>query len=208
MDARRLVKRVALAAAQGAVLPVVVAFRAETRGADEHRLRTLFAGYSQALAMVPGLSGQLVRRAFYGAVLAECHPDTCIQWGTTFSTPDAVVSKGVYIGANCSIGRAVLNEHVTLGSNVHVLSGKNQHGIDDPDAPVQEQPGRFDQIRIGRNTWLGNGAIVLADVGDRCVVAAGAVVIDAVPDDSVVGGNPARILRRRDPVTKAWVRPS
>jgi acetyltransferase-like isoleucine patch superfamily enzyme len=33
-------------------------------------------------------------------------------------------------------------------------------------------------------------------------------VVDAVPDDSIVGGNPARIIRRRDPVTKAWVRPS
>lgn len=208
MDARRMVKMAALAAARGAVLPAVQAFRAEARGADEHRLRTLFAGYSQALAMVPGLTGQLVRRAFYGAVLAECHADSCIQWGTTFSTPDAVVSRGVYIGANCSIGRAVLAEHVTLGSNVHVLSGKNQHGFDDPDAPVQDQPGRYDQVRIGRNTWLGNGSLVLASVGERCVVAAGSVVVDPVPDDSVVGGNPARILRRRDPVSKAWVRPS
>ena len=127
MDARRLVKMVALAAARGAVLPVVLAFRAEIRGADEHRVRTLFSGYSQALAMVPGLTGQLVRRAFYGAVLAECHPDTCIQWGTTFSTPDAVISKGVYIGANCSIGRALLHDHVTLGSGVHVLSGWRFH---------------------------------------------------------------------------------
>ena len=208
MDARNLAKMVALAAARGAVLPVVLMFRAETRGADEHRRRTLFSGYSQALAMVPGLTGQLVRRVFYGAVLAECDAQSCIQWGTTFSTPDAVVSRGVYIGANCSIGRAVLHEHVTLGSNVHVLSGKNQHGTDDPDAPVQDQPGRFDQIRIGRNTWLGNGALVLADVGERCVVAAGSVVVDAVPDDSIVGGNPARIIRRRDPVTRQWVRPS
>ncbi|MBK6530680.1 MAG: acyltransferase [Deltaproteobacteria bacterium] len=208
MDARRLVKMVALAGARGAVMPLVLAFRAETRGVDEHRLRTLFAGYSQALAMVPGLTGQLVRRAFYGAVLTECHADSCIQWGTTFSTPDAVVSKGVYIGANCSVGRAVLEEHVTLGSNVHVLSGKNQHGFDDPDAPVQDQPGRYDQVRIGRNTWLGNGALVLADVGPGCVVASGSVVVEPVPENSVVGGNPARILRRRDPVSRAWVRPS
>lgn len=208
MDARRLVKMVALAGARGAVLPLVVAFRAETRGVDEHRLRTLFAGYSQALAMAPGLTGQLLRRAFYGAVLAECDAESCIQWGTTFSTPDAVVSRGVYIGANCSIGRAVLSEHVTLGSNVHVLSGKNQHGFDDPDAPVQDQPGRYDQVRIGKNTWLGNGSLVMANVGDRCVVAAGSVVVDVVPDDSVVGGNPARILRRRDPVSRTWVRPS
>ena len=208
MDARRLGKAMALAGARGIVTPVVLLFRAETRGADELRVRTLFAGYSQALAMVPGLTGQVLRRAFYGAVLRGCHADSCIQWGTTFSTPDAVVSRGVYVGANCSIGRVVLAEDVTLGSNVHVLSGRNQHGIADPDVPVQSQPGRFDLVRIGLNSWLGNGSIVLADVGDRCVVAAGSVVIDAVPDDSIVGGNPARIIRRRDPTTRAWVRPS
>lgn len=64
---------------------------------DEHRRRTLFAGDPQALAMVPGLTGQLVLGVLDGVVLTECHADSCIQWGTTFSTPDAVVSKGVYI---------------------------------------------------------------------------------------------------------------
>ena len=208
MSARSLGKAVALAAARGLVAPLVAMFRLESRGVDEARERTVFAGYTQALAMVPGLSGQVLRRAFYGAVLRECHPASCIQWGTTFATPDAVVAEGVYVGANCSLGRVVLAPHATLGSNVHVLSGRNQHGIDDPDVPVQDQPGRYDRVTVGRNAWLGNGSVVLADVGDGSVVAAGSVVIEPVPADCVVGGNPARVLRRRDPVTRAWVRPS
>ena len=61
------------------------------------------------------------------------------------------------------------------GEQAELRAQRNQHGFDDPDAPVQDQPGRYDQIRVGRNTWLGNGSLVMADVGDRCVVAAGDV---------------------------------
>lgn len=208
MDTTTLVKRALRAAARGAVSPLVAAYRVETALLPAERKVQVFQAYSQALAMVPGLSGQFVRRAFYGAVLAQCDPDSCIQWATIFSSPDARVGRGVYIGARCTIGRAMLADHVTIGSNVDILSGRNQHGFDDPDRPVQDQPGRFDAVHIGTNTWLGNGAIVMADVGARCVVAAGSVVVAPLPDDVIVGGNPAKILKRRDPVTKQWVKPS
>ncbi|MEZ4405493.1 MAG: hypothetical protein R3A52_03215 [Polyangiales bacterium] len=201
-------KRALNLAVRGAVGPLVLAYKAETSILRGERAVQVFQGYSQALALLPGLSGQFVRRAFYAAVVTECHEDSCIQWGTIFSNPDVTIARGVYIGARCTVGRAVLAPHVTIGSNVDILSGKNQHGFDDPDVPVQEQPGRYDRVHIGENTWLGNGAVIMADVGARCVVAAGAVVVDRVPDDSIVGGNPARVLKRRDPHTRQWVKPS
>lgn len=185
-----------------------MAYRAEAAIVPESRKVQVFQGYSQALAMVPGLVGQFVRRAFYASVVTECHEDTCIQWGTIFSNPEVTLSRGVYLGARCTIGRVVFARHVTVGSNVDILSGKHQHGFSDPDRPVQEQPGRYERISIGENTWLGNGSIVMADVGARCVVAAGSVVTSALPDDVIVGGNPAKILKRRDPVTRQWVKPS
>jgi virginiamycin A acetyltransferase len=45
---------------------------------------------------------------------------------------------------------------------------------------------------------VGEGAIIMADVGSRCIVSAGAVVIKPAPDASVLGGNPARVLARPD----------
>jgi len=206
MDPRALAKSALRAAARGTVAPLVAAYRAERALWPADRRGQLFQGYSQALAMLPGLTGQFVRRAFYGAVLAECHPDSCIQWGTIFSHEDARIEKGVYVGARCTLGRVVLEEDATLGSNVDIPSGRNQHGIDDPDARVQDQPGRYETVRIGRNTWVGNGAVVLADVGARSVVAAGSVVTSPLPDDVIAGGNPARVLRRRDPETKRWAK--
>lgn len=206
MNLRHLAKRALHAAATGAVAPLIALYMAERLALPASRRDALFQGYSQALALIPGFSGQYLRRAFYAAALDECDLDTCIQWGSIFSSTQARLARGVYIGARCTLGRVELMPHATLGSNVDVLSGKNQHGFDDPDVPVQNQPGRYETVRIGTNTWIGNGAVILADIGSRCVVAAGAVVTSPVDDDVIVGGNPARVLRRRDPETRQWVK--
>ena len=54
-------------------------------------------------------------------------------------------------------------------------------------------------MRIGRDCWIGEGAVILdgVTVGNGCVIAAGAVVTKDVPDFSIVGGVPARVLKRR-----------
>ena len=54
------------------------------------------------------------------------------------------------------------------------------------------------EVRIGRGTWIGSAAIVMADVGADAVVAAGAVVTKPLPDMTISGGVPARVLRHRD----------
>ena len=51
---------------------------------------------------------------------------------------------------------------------------------------------------IGPHTWIGEGAIVMADTGEGCMVAAGAVVSAEVPPHTMVAGNPARFVRRVD----------
>ena len=55
---------------------------------------------------------------------------------------------------------------------------------------------RIRQIEIGEYAWLGEGAIVMADVGASAMVGAGSVVSSRVPARVVVVGNPARIARR------------
>jgi maltose O-acetyltransferase len=55
-------------------------------------------------------------------------------------------------------------------------------------------------VSVGSGTWVGTRALILPGVhiGAGCVVAAGAVVTESVPDDTMVGGVPARALRRLD----------
>ena len=54
-------------------------------------------------------------------------------------------------------------------------------------------------VKIGRDCWVGEGAIILdgVTVGDGCVIAAGAVVTKDVEAFSIVGGVPAKVLGRR-----------
>ena len=60
--------------------------------------------------------------------------------------------------------------------------------------PVREQPGEWPRVTIGRDTWIGDRAVVMADVGEHCVVGAGAVVTRPVPDYAIVVGSPARVV--------------
>lgn len=58
--------------------------------------------------------------------------------------------------------------------------------------------GQAGDIVIGRHCFIGGGSVIAPGVtiGDECIVGAGAVVLDDVPSRCIVGGNPARILRR------------
>ena len=84
-----------------------------------------------------------------------------------------------------------------MGSQVSIVNGANQHGIDRLDTPIREQPGQWPRVTIGSDSWIGDRAVVMADVGRHCVVGAGAVVTKPVPDRAIVVGNPARVLKYR-----------
>jgi len=94
---------------------------------------------------------------------------------TLFSQHDYEIESGVYIGPQCKIGKDVL-----LGSNVHIMTGKGQHNFTYLKVPIRDQDGTFEKIEIGEDTWIGNGALVMANVGRSCVVAAGSIVIEEV----------------------------
>lgn len=169
-----------------------------------HRLEALalgrersFAGMTQLLALLPGVYGVLLRVAFLRLALHGCTPACVVEFMTTFVTPRTVIGRNVYIGAYCNIGHADIGDDSLLGTHVMVTSGKQTHFFDDPDVPIRLQGGRDECVRIGRDCWIGNGAIVMADVGDGCVVAAGSVVAEALPPYSIAAGIPARVLGRR-----------
>jgi acetyltransferase-like isoleucine patch superfamily enzyme len=175
-------------------LPPLASFaiRAAVGGRDR-----ALAGSSQALALLPGLLGQYVRRAFYGQVLAECAPSCCIEFGVLFSRAGARVGENVYIGPRCHIGLAHIGRDVLLAAGVHVPSGANIHGTGDLDVPIRDQEGTLEVVSIGEGTWVGSSAVVMADVGRHAIIGAGAVVTRAVPDYAIAGGVPARVIRDR-----------
>ena len=200
MTTREAAKAVARAAAHLAVMPALASFaiRARLMGRD----RALLAS-TQALAIIPGLAGQYIRRAFLQHAIAHCHHSAVIEWGTTLSRAGARIDDGVYIGPSCHLGLAHVERDALIASGVQVPCGAMTHGIDDVSLPIRDQPGRERLIRIGAGAWIGAAAVIMANVGDHTVVGAGAVVTRPLPSGVVAAGVPARVLRQRAPCREA-----
>jgi acetyltransferase-like isoleucine patch superfamily enzyme len=158
----------------------------------------IFKSCSELLSLVPGKPGIFLRRGFYRMSLEACASDCHIGFGTILAHPQVRIGSGVYIGHRCSLGKVTIEDDVAIGSNVDILSGRHQHGFSNVHRPIREQGGVFQAIRIGRNVWVGNSAVVMADVGDDCVIGAGSVVVRPIPSRSVAAGNPAMVKKSRD----------
>ena len=88
-------------------------------------------GSSQALALVPGITGQYLRTAFFRCVLAHCAKSATIEFGTILSRVGAHIDENVYIGPMCHIGLVHLEANVLVGAAVHIPSGAQTHGTAD-----------------------------------------------------------------------------
>ncbi len=156
----------------------------------------MYVLWAQFWALVPGIVGSFCRRAYYSLIFPDVSLDCEIGFGTFFSQPWGVIEKGVYIGPYCILGNVILREGSLIASRVSIPSGKRQHRRSKDGKILPADLSLFEKVEIGPHAWIGEGAIVMASVGEKATVAAGAVVTRRVPPGCVVAGNPARILRR------------
>jgi virginiamycin A acetyltransferase len=191
---REAAKTAARFLATVAVIPARLSFavRRVLFGADR-----ALEGSTQALALVPGIAGDYLRRAFLMRALAGCASSATVQFGTIFSQAGARIDARVYVGPRCHLGLVHLEQDVLLAAGVHIPSGGATHGTADVDRPIRDQPGRRTLVRVGEGTWIGSAAVILSDVGRHCVVGAGSVVTSPLPDYAVAAGVPARVIRDR-----------
>lgn len=194
MKMKQCIKRIVSTICFIAIIPFYILYKLEGLII---RTEQPFCGMAQFFSLMPGLCGEYLRREFYKLALKRCSDDCCISFGTIFSHPSAEIGKGVYIGAYCTIGTVSLGDNVLLGSNVDIVSGRQQHSFEDIELLIKEQDRKFERVYIGEDTWVGNGAIIMANVGKKCVIGAGSVVVEKVEDYSITAGNPARVIKRR-----------
>ncbi|MBU6121952.1 acyltransferase [Hymenobacter siberiensis] len=119
-----------------------------------------------------------------------------------------VIGARTLVGiANVLIGPLRIGNDVIIAQNV-VFSGMN-HGYADVTKPIRYQQCTAAEIVVEDDVWIGANAVITAGVriGKHAVVAGGSVVTKDVPPYSVVGGNPARILRQYSAASGNWERP-
>ena len=108
----------------------------------------------------------------------------------------AVINIGAVIGEGTMIDMgAILGGRATVGKNCHIGAGTVLAGVVEPASATP--------VIIEDGVMIGANAVVLegVHVGRGAVVAAGAVVVEDVPDNTVVAGVPARLIKQRDDKT-------
>ncbi len=107
--------------------------------------------------------------------------------------------------------KTVLGQECTISAFQHVSIGREcivadrvmlidfDHGVVEVERPIRLQGIYKRDVRVGHNVWIGYGACFLrgVTVGDNAIVGTSSVVTKDVPPDAVVGGVPARLIRRR-----------
>jgi len=158
-------------------------------------------GVSQLLSLFPGKFGSLLRAAFYRLAFNNTSQDSVIEIFTTFSHSGASFKKHFYVGVSCNIGWIKAEEDVRIGAFAYIGSGRNQHNFEDPDTPIRLQGGEKVCINLGRDCWIGVRSCVYADVGEGSIVSPGSIVTKPVPPFCIVGGNPAKVIGKREKPT-------
>ena len=151
------------------------------------------------LAWIPSLTGFVVRYLFFKLLFRSLGGMCYIAPGVTMQR-----SYGIRAGRNLAVNRGSLidgkgeveiGDDVLIGPNVVITSA--QHCFERPDLPMNVQPEKKARVRIGNDVWIGAHAVIVpgVSIGDRVVIAAGAVVTRDVDSHSVVGGVPARKIK-------------
>ncbi len=123
------------------------------------------------------------------------------------------IGSGIKIGNNCGVGENCffgaaggieIGNDVIMGQNVRFHS--ENHNYSNLELPIRLQGVTNKGIKIGNNCWIGSGAVFLdgVSVGDGCVIGANTLVNKSIPDNSIVAGNPVRIIKSRKNQDNFW----
>ena len=113
---------------------------------------------------------------------------------------ELVIGDNVGIAANAFIamrGKVEIGSNTIFGPNVSIHA--ENHNFSDTDKPIKLQGATRKGVKIGEDCWVGSKAVILdgVTIGSHSIIAAGAVVTKDVPEYSIVGGVPAKVIKMR-----------
>lgn len=128
--------------------------------------------------------------------------------------------KKLILGKNCKIGdyvhiavgkKVIIGDNVLIGSKVLIsdLNHGNYGGKEihcDPNIPPDNRPINTEPVLIGDNVWIGDNVCILkgVEIGKGCIIGANSVVNKNVPNNCMIGGIPAKIIKKWSEEEKRW----
>ena len=170
-------------------------------------------------------TGLLTRDIYYNKRLSKPFKNNRFETGLRIEFPKNIeLGSGSYFGFSCKLyasefskikigfkasfnsnvminargkGNIYIGNNVLIGPNV-VLRSSN-HSFESIEMPVIEQGMTEGEIIIHDDVWIGSNAVILpnCEIGEGAIVAAGAVVTSNVDSYSIVGGVPAKLIKKR-----------
>jgi maltose O-acetyltransferase len=152
---------------------------------------------------IPGMEGILLRRVIYRRLFRRLGRHSLIYSGI-YLTHTYGIDAGDYLSINTGAlidarGGITMGSGVMIGPNAVIVS--SSHRFDRTDVAMTSLDHIMEPVIIGDDVWIGAQSFIRGGVtiGRGALVAAGAIVLDDVPDYKIIAGNPGRIVRdRRD----------
>jgi galactoside O-acetyltransferase len=186
-------------------------------------LDELLQWFEFLVAYIPGRIGMLIRRFYIKLAVKNSGRKVSIGLGvqitglkniefgnninimrfTALYAQDAVLKFGdnISVNSNTTIGadggKIIIGNNVLIAQNVVLRAADHKH--ENINIPINQQGHAGGTIIIGDDCWIGANVVITRDVtiGDHSIIAAGAVVTKDVPPFSIMGGVPAKLIRKR-----------
>lgn len=166
-------------------------------------------------------NARLVRLPFYARnqrniIMSKgftCGYNCRLSAGSDIVGGKIIFGKNFTMGDNCQLerqGGLTIGDDVLLASRVFI--GTTSHGKyvgerqDSPTTKPNERKIYYQSVEIGNICWIGNGVVILSGVtiGNGCIVGANSVITKNIPDECMVVGVPARIIKKYSKDTGRW----
>lgn len=122
--------------------------------------------------------------------------------------PDLKIGDNTTFEQNCHLtcaGKMTIGKNCTFSANIYISD--SEHSNTDRSVSVLEQDLKVSEVSIGDNCFIGIGSFILAGtkLGNGVIVGANSVVKGVFPDNVMLVGSPARIIKRFDAALNEWV---